>query len=303
MKGVLVVDKPKGLTSAKVVESIKKCLKINKAGHTGTLDPFATGVLPVALNKSTKLIPFFNEDYKEYEGLIHLGIATDTFDSTGKVVSKSYVGKIKESDILETFSKYIGIVKQLPPMYSAIKQNGVRLFKLARLGKEVEREPRNIHIEKLEIINYDFPYITFFVRCSKGTYIRTLASDIGEYLGCGAHLKKLRRISSGSFHLSDSFTLEDIKEGNYRLLENNFLLKHLKSVSVSSDKAEKIKNGVKIVKDFIADATLPDFEKGEKIVIRYDNSFLAVAESLVSSEKFEEINSDGVVLKVLRVII
>ena len=303
MNGVLIVDKPKGLSSAKVVESVKKTLKLKKAGHTGTLDPFATGVLPIVLNNTTKLIPYFDEKFKDYEGIIHLGVTTDTLDSTGVIKRTKSVGKIKESDILNAFSKYRGLISQLPPMYSAIKQNGVRLFKLARLGKEVERKPREIYIEKLELTGIDLPYVNFFVRCSKGTYVRTLVSDIGDFLGCGAHLKELRRVSSGIFSLSEASTLDDIESGNYKLLSSDKLLNHLNVLNVTSDQANKIKNGIKITKNFINNKNLPLFKKGIKIVIKNNNEVIAVTESLVSNDKIDEINDNDIVLRVLRVII
>lgn len=303
MNGAIVVDKPKGLTSQKVVNEVKKILKVKKAGHTGTLDPFATGVLPICLNNATKVIPYLDERYKDYKGIMHLGISTDTLDSTGDIIKTCDIGKIKESDILDAFCKFKGNIAQLPPMYSALKKNGVRLFKLARLGKEVSRELRQITIKELDLEAFAPPLVKFFVRCSKGTYVRVLSSDIGEELGCGAHLSELRRVSSGFFKLSESFTLEQLRRSNYKLHEINEILGHLKSVEVKPEVSKNIKNGALLTKRVLNCVEFPYFKKREQIVIKCSNEVIAATESLISSVNLKKVNDNEEILKILRVVV
>jgi len=206
MNGFLIIDKPAGITSHDVVASVRRILKQKKVGHTGTLDPFATGVLPVALGEATKIIPYLDESVKEYRATMRLGISTDSQDLTGKIVQQKNEGSITEAQVLEAFAAVTGSISQVPPMFSAVKQGGVPLYKLARLGEEVERTPRQIIIHSLSLNHFQLPFVTFTVRCSRGTYVRTLANDLGESLGCGAHLVELRRTRSGSF--ADDMALE-----------------------------------------------------------------------------------------------
>jgi len=208
MDGFLNVDKPKGMTSHDVVDEIRKLVGREKAGHTGTLDPEATGVLSIAIGKATKVIQFL-KDGKEYRATMRLGITTDTQDITGKVIAKSEVVNIAEEKIRKVFKNFLGKIEQIPPMVSAVKVKGERLYKLAREGKEVERSKRTVEIYRLDLLNYEPPDITLEVSCSKGTYIRTLCHDVGKILGCGACLKSLRRTRSGIFTLKKSRSLEE----------------------------------------------------------------------------------------------
>lgn len=182
-----------------------------RVGHTGTLDPFATGVLPIAVNDGTKAIPFLDEGVKCYEALMQLGIATDTLDMTGQVVSERDYSFVSPEILSDAFARFTGTVSQTPPMYSAIKQGGQPLYKLARQGLQVERASRQVEIHSLELLSFNAPLVSFRVTCSRGTYVRTLADDIGAILGCGACLKELRRIASGPFHLRSSITLETLE--------------------------------------------------------------------------------------------
>ncbi|MFA9408110.1 MAG: tRNA pseudouridine(55) synthase TruB, partial [Candidatus Dadabacteria bacterium] len=191
MNGVLILDKPKGITSQQAVTEVNKIVKAKRAGHTGTLDPFATGVLPICFNNATKIIPYMKNDFKKYEALIHLGISTDTLDNTGKVLKESDPGILNKNVIIDAFSKYKGTIKQIPPMFSAIKKDGVRLYKLARKGIEVQRAPREVTINEIELLEFESPFIRFKVECSRGTYIRVLAEDLSNDLGCGGHLTEL----------------------------------------------------------------------------------------------------------------
>ncbi|MGI9535011.1 MAG: tRNA pseudouridine(55) synthase TruB [Thermodesulfobacteriota bacterium] len=302
MNGILILNKPEGITSSKILNRIKKLLNIKKAGHTGTLDPFATGVLPICLNEATKVVSYLREDVKEYTGTIKLGISTDTLDKTGKIIQKNKVGKIKESDILDCFCKYKGNIKQIPPMYSAVKKDGVRLYSLARKGMVVDRNFKDVRIEKLELLDFELPYINFYVKCSKGTYIRSLSNDIGNELGCGGHLKLLKRISSGQFSIDDSYTFEDIESSNYKIIELNNLLNHVNSIDVNDMLAEIIRDGKKLIKEYFVNVSFQNFKKYETIAVKNNNNLIALTETKISFSEFEEADDSDVILRILRVI-
>ncbi|MGI9533374.1 MAG: tRNA pseudouridine(55) synthase TruB [Thermodesulfobacteriota bacterium] len=302
MNGVLILNKPEGITSSKILIRVKKLLNIKKAGHTGTLDPFATGVLPICLNEATKVIPYLGEEVKEYTGTIELGVSTDTYDRTGKIIQKNEFGKIKESDILECFCNYKGNIKQVPPMYSAIKRGGVKLYSLARKGIDVERKLKDIRIEELELLGYTPPHIKFYVKCSKGTYIRSLSNDIGIELGCGGHLSELDRISSGQFSIDNSYTFEDIENSNFKIIELSRLVKHIKSIDVNDRVAAIIRDGKKILKLYFSDVSFPSIDKSEILVVKNNNNLMAITETIISSAEIEKADENEVILKVLRVI-
>ena len=215
MDGIIIVNKPAGWTSFDVVAKIRNLTRIKKVGHSGTLDPMATGVLPIFLGKATKSIPYFLNGDKGYSSDMVLGVKTDTGDADGKVIMTNDKCQMSNEGVIQIFNKYIGEIMQTPPMYSAVKINGERLYKLARKGIEVKREPRKIQIYDLRITHGDTPIasggrITFSVICSKGTYIRQLAMDIGDDLGCGAHLSRLVRTYSHPFHLSQAHEMDAI---------------------------------------------------------------------------------------------
>lgn len=209
--GILNINKPQGLTSRQVVDRVRKTFGMPKAGHAGTLDPDATGVLLVCLGNATKLFESLQAGSKEYEGTLTLGVTTDTMDASGKVIQTTNVGSVTEEQIIATFKQFEGEIEQIPPMFSAIKHKGKPLYKLARRGIKVERPPRIVTIHHLEVLEIHKPYVTFRVCCSKGTYIRVLASDIGTAIGCGAHLSSLTRTRSGIFTLSDAIFLDEIE--------------------------------------------------------------------------------------------
>lgn len=208
INGFIIIDKPAGITSHDVVSRVRRIVGTRRVGHTGTLDPFATGVLPIAVNDGTKAIPFLDEGLKCYRALMQLGIATDTLDITGQVLSEQDCSSITLQKLQEALQHFSGSISQIPPMYSAIKQGGQPLYKLARQGQQVEREPRQVEIHSLELLSFNLPFVSFRVTCSRGTYVRTLADDIGALLGCGACLKELRRTASGPFQLQNALTLE-----------------------------------------------------------------------------------------------
>jgi tRNA pseudouridine55 synthase len=210
--GVLLVDKAAGMTSHDVVALVRRRLQIKKVGHCGTLDPIATGLLLLTLGRGTKIQDLLMSEDKEYSGTMLLGKTTDTQDSAGVVLEERPVPQIDEATIRAGFDKYCGDFYQMPPMVSAIKQAGVPLYKLARQGKTVEREPRLVHVFRYSIDRIALPEIDFTVVCSKGFYVRTYAHDIGEVLGCGAHLKNLRRTKSGRFNVDGAITVSELKE-------------------------------------------------------------------------------------------
>ena len=209
--GVLLVDKAAGMTSHDVVAITRRRLQMKKVGHCGTLDPIATGLLLLTLGRGTKIQDLLMSEDKEYSGTMILGIATDTQDSAGQVIEERSVPELDEATVRAAFEKYAGDFYQMPPMVSAIKQGGVPLYKLARQGKTVEREPRLVHVYRYSIDRIALTEIDFTVVCSKGFYVRTYAHDIGDTLGCGAHLKNLRRTKSGRFSVEGAITVEELK--------------------------------------------------------------------------------------------
>ena len=209
--GVLLVDKAAGMTSHDVVALVRRRLQIRKVGHCGTLDPLATGLLLLTLGRGTKIQDLLMAEDKEYSGTMMLGVITSTQDKDGEVIERREVPPLEEKAIRSAFEKFRGDFYQTPPMVSAIKQAGVPLYKLARQGKTVEREPRLVHIYRYSIDRVTLPEIDFTVVCSKGFYVRTYAHDIGAELRCGAHLYSLRRIKSGRFDVANATTVDEIK--------------------------------------------------------------------------------------------
>ena len=247
--GFFVVDKPAGITSHDVVSRVRRILATRKVGHTGTLDPFATGVLPVAVNEGTKVIPFLDEGLKQYDALLRLGVATDTLDMTGRVVSQGDWSAVDPEQFAAVMTRFTGHISQIPPMFSAIKRGGQPLYKLARQGLEVEREARTVEIRSLEMIAFDPPHVALRVTCSRGTYVRSLADDIGSELGCGASLQELRRIISGPFQISAAVSLEELEEA-YRQgaldavrMTPFAALDHLPDIPLADAGLDKVRHG------------------------------------------------------------
>ena len=212
MDGVIVIRKEKGFTSHDVVAKLRGILHMKKIGHTGTLDPDAEGVLPVALGKATRLVDMITDKEKTYEAVMRLGVVTDTQDMSGTVLSQTAELHVTEEELRAVIESFVGDYMQVPPMYSALKVNGKKLYELAREGKTVECKPRPVHFYEIEILEIDLPLVHFRVTCSKGTYIRTLCHDIGEKLGCGAAMETLLRTKVGRFTLDDAITLAQTEE-------------------------------------------------------------------------------------------
>lgn len=267
MNGVIVVNKEKGYTSRDVVNIVGKCLETKKIGHTGTLDPIATGVLVLCMGKSLKLVELLMEHDKEYIAKIKLGVETDTLDITGKIVKEEVVSNITKDKVIDVLNSFIGKSKQVVPKYSAIKVNGKKLYEYARNGEEVDLPVKDIEIYDIKLIS-DIIDNSFYIKChvSKGTYIRSLVRDIGYKLGTVATMEELNRISLGKFKLEDSYMIDEIKSGNYKVLNIDDVL-DLPKVIVDSDMEFKIRNGQVLKKFFDDDKALIVNSSGEMLAI------------------------------------
>lgn len=241
LDGVLIIDKPSGITSHDVVAKVRKALKTKKVGHTGTLDPLATGVLVVCVEKTTKLVNYLTCDEKIYEVEMKLGIKTDTGDITGNIIDEDTNYKVTIKEANEVIKSFVGKQKQIPPMYSAIKVNGQKLYELARKGIEIEREPRDIEIFDIYNIEINNEFIKYTVYCSKGTYVRSLCEDIAQRLGTIGVMTKLRRIKSGQFEIENAIKIDDISEEKIISIEKLFD----KEINVQKNLKELL-NGMKI---------------------------------------------------------
>ncbi|MDE3090508.1 MAG: tRNA pseudouridine(55) synthase TruB, partial [Chloroflexota bacterium] len=248
LDGILNVNKPAGMTSHDVVSVVRKFSRVKRVGHAGTLDPMATGVLLVCLGQATRVVEYLTDHDKKYRARVRLGIETDTYDATGAVVAQRAVTATREQ--IETALRgFIGKISQQPPAYSAIKQKGVPLYKLARQGKEVETAPRPVEIFSIDLRAVELPDVELDVHCSKGTYIRSLAHDLGEKLGCGAHLTALTRTASGHFTLDDAHTLDELSgafdggSAERYLIQIDEALLEFQAVIVDAATAKRLEQG------------------------------------------------------------
>lgn len=248
MDGIINIYKPVGITSFDVVRKVKRVSSTRKVGHAGTLDPEASGVLPVCIGRGTKIIEYIMESTKVYRVELKLGVVTDTYDREGKIVS---VKDVNEDDktIMDAIFSFRGISYQVPPMYSALKVNGKKLYELARNGVEIERDPRKIHIHDIKIHGIQIPFVDFEVTCSKGTYIRSLCFDIGNKLECGGMMNKLERLSTGRFGIADSISIDDLTEENIadHLISIEKALMEYDEIMVNDKFERLLKNGVNIM--------------------------------------------------------
>lgn len=290
MNGVLLIDKPLGLSSQQVLTKIKHLLNVKKIGHAGTLDPLATGVLVVLINDATKLSDYLLEKEKTYLAEITIGISTTTLDSEGEVVEKKKV--TEKIDVDSLLTKMVGSYKQVPPMYSALKKDGKKLYELARDGITVEREARLVEIKKIKrvseaIYSNDCLKFSFLVKASKGTYIRTLCSDIGEKCGYPAYMSALRRVESGSFKIDDCYKLEDLENKNFKIITMLDALSFLETVEIDGETLKRALNGREIFAKYL-------HTNSEKIVLTNEKKLIAIY------EKSENENKD-IIYKALRV--
>ena len=251
MNGIVIVDKPQGWTSQDVTARLRRVFSTRRIGHGGTLDPMATGVLPVFVGRATRAVEFFEHAEKTYETVLRLGIRTDTQDITGTVLEERPVSVTRE-DILEVLPKFRGEILQVPPMYSALKVNGQKLYDLARKGKEVERAPRPITVLELELLSFDGRNAALRVRCSKGTYIRTLCEDIGQALGCLGCMAELRRTQAGSYDIQKAVPLQTLLDAEHpeeflKPVDSMFL--QYQAVTLSKNQETRCRNGNAFTRD------------------------------------------------------
>ncbi len=308
LSGVLLVNKPTGMTSHDVIDELRRILDTKRIGHTGTLDPGAEGVMLICINQATKVAQFLTDMDKEYQAVIKLGVTTDTYDRAGRVIRTEEDLNISMEEIKKTILSFTGRIQQTPPIYSAIKQNGKRLYQYARENKKVEARRREVEIKKLEILNIDIPWVHLKIACSKGTYIRSLAFDIGEKLGCGAHLFSLCRTRIGPFRWEDSLGLEKITDiqadGGIKsvLLPIEKAIGHLPSVVVSESFAEKVKDGIPLKSSSVL-AVEGDIKANQTISLKNEQKrIIAVGKALANTKDFLNLNSGNRLFEYLRVI-
>ncbi len=243
MNIVVNLNKDKGITSQDAVTMVRRIFKVKKAGHTGTLDPLATGVMLVCLNEATKISSLIESFEKEYLATAKLGESTDTLDAEGKIIRKACAFTITANDVEQTLSRFTGEIEQIPPMYSALKVSGKPLYKLARQGIEVDRKPRKVTVRVLEILGFASPFFTLRIVCSKGTYVRSLCSDIGDALGVGAHMTDLIRTRVGNFRIEDSAKIQELPQKPSALHSIDTVLDRLPELSVTGEDLKKARNG------------------------------------------------------------
>ena len=222
-EGILLVDKPQGITSHDVVDRVRRIFHMKKVGHAGTLDPMATGLMLILVGKATKVSQYLMSMDKEYTGTLHLGQTTDSQDADGTITEERPVPELSEATVLEAMKSFLGDQYQTPPMFSAKKVNGQPLYKLARKGKTIAREPRVIHVSRFDLTGLQLPEVSFVVGCSKGAYVRTIANDLGEKLGSGAHLNALRRTGIGEFRIEKADTLEVLRAASPTALKKKLI--------------------------------------------------------------------------------
>ncbi len=283
MDGILNINKPSGITSFKVVSLVRHLTGERRVGHAGTLDPLAAGVLPVCFGRATRVIEFLMDSQKTYKAVIKLGVATDTYDIDGTVIRQCDASCVARRDIESALEGFCGAIEQEPPMYSALKHSGQCLYKLARAGITVEREKRQVYIYGLKLLDYNPPLLTIEMECSKGTYVRSLANDLGERLGCGACVTELERLRYGPFDIEEAVSVTELKEafsqGEWQRLVYpvGFIMRQWKSVTVGEEKQRYIKNGVpvaleELVKYDIDRCCAYDTEGSLLAVLSFDNA-------------------------------
>ncbi|MGL4773604.1 MAG: tRNA pseudouridine(55) synthase TruB [Clostridium sp.] len=290
MDGILNIFKNRGLSSFDVVRKVKKVSRQKKVGHTGTLDPEAEGVLPVTMGKATKLIDYIMSSSKTYFVKFQLGLVTTTYDLEGEVLKETSIEGLTEEKVLEVIESFKGEYSQVPPMYSALKQNGVRLYELARKGIEVEREGRLVNIIEIKDINVELPFISMEVKCSKGTYIRSLCYDIGEKLNVGGTMVYLKRTHTASFYEKDSINIEDLNEENIQdnLISIEEALKDYEKFNVNEHYGKLLQNGVNVMDNRIYNDNKVEENKLYRVYIN-DNIFLGLGKKEGKAFKIEKL--------------
>ena len=280
--GIVLLDKRQGVSSNKALQEVKRLYNANKAGHTGSLDPLATGLLPICLGEATKASAYMLADDKQYQTVIQLGLMTDTGDIEGAVIEEKVVPDISQEQLEACLSSFVGEIEQVPPMYSALKIKGKKLYELARAGITVERKARNITIYAITCIDFKENLLTLEVRCSKGTYIRTLAEDIGHKLGCGGTVKALRRTAAGQFSLTSAYTIEALQSmtpetAMHIMLAVDQPLQVFPAMHVSQFEADLVRQGQKIASQFSG-------EHQGMCRLYHDKQFLGLGEILMDDK-------------------
>ncbi len=286
MNAGFIIDKPYNWSSFQTVKWLRKYLQIRKAGHSGTLDPLATGLLVIATGKATRLLSFISEMEKEYHFTVYLGKATTTGDIEGEIITEVPIKEINREQIDSILSNFNGEIEQIPPMFSALKHKGQRLYKLAREGKEVIRKPRTITIHNIELKKQHFPKLDFKVVCSKGTYIRTLAEDLAKALGTVGHLTYLRRTRIGNFTIEKALTPEQISKSEYYIRDYGLsleqLLPPLTKITIKAKAQKPIANGQSIRKEWLEENIIINFKADELIsIFRPDGSLIALGKAII----------------------
>ena len=305
--GVLNINKPSGMTSHDVVDAVRRILGMQRVGHTGTLDPQATGVLPVCVGRATKIAQYLTQAEKEYVMTLRLGVTTDTLDAAGKETSRAEATHVRRQDVEAVLPRFTGEIQQVPPLYSAKKRQGERLYRLARRGEVVEREPVTVTVFALELLEFDSPDVHLKATCSKGTYARSLCDDIGRALGCGGHLRALCRTRAGRFALEGSVALEVLEERvragrlGEVLLPIADALGHLPGVRVAPEAGALILHGNAITAGMVVQFPV-EVSRGKLVrVLGFRKQLLSLAEAAVTSEEFGTCEATRIVLTPVRV--
>lgn len=295
MHGFLALDKPEGISSHALVQKVRRACGVRRVGHAGTLDPLATGVVLVGVGHATRLLEYLVAQGKSYRATMRLGVTTDSQDITGNVLQRTEVTAITLAQICSVCRKYTGDIEQVPPMFSALKHNGVPLYRLARKGEEIERQKRPVHIRSIEVISYSDVDVVLEVDCSKGTYIRTLCHDIGQELGCGACMLELRRTGSGLFTEQDLHTVEDLETGAFELISPLEGLKYMQRVELSEEGCERLRDGIPPCSAHIS-VPHPHMWTAPHVLLSHADRLMAVARP--DPEHLEEERGEFKLLKV-----
>jgi len=307
VEGVLNIDKSPGMTSHDVVDQVRRILKIRRVGHTGTLDPQATGVLPICVGRATKIARFLTAADKEYLIYMRLGIRTDTMDAQGRILEERQDIPTSAAEIESVFSRFRGDIYQVPPAFSAKKYRGERLYRLARRGEMVEREPVPVRIYELELLSYDPPLVHFRVFCSKGTYARALCHDIGDALGCGAHLHSLVRLKAGQFRLEEAITLSHLEEIAQQgrlgevLIPVEQALNHLPEARITPDSTRSVLHGGSLALQDIVTIS-PGLQQGAMVrVLGMQRKLLSLAVLTVNADQIPHLHPRHIILRPVKV--
>lgn len=307
MDGILILDKSPGKTSQKVVQEVKRILGVRKAGHAGTLDPLATGVLPLCLNEATKLVQFLALDDKEYRATMLLGVTTETMDIEGRITDRREP-EVDEVRIREALQFFTGPISQEPPRYSAVKFKGRPLYSWARKGVDIALPPRIVQVYSSILEEIALPYVTFRVACSKGTYIRTLCADLGERLGCGACMSALRRLRCGCFTLETAVSLEDIADGkgretlSARVIPLSDGLRNVAAIEISEELSGRIRDGFQPDGSTLREYHIPSLADGDMVkFLTSSGGLVAVARFLYASDQLAVSDMGQPAVRILRV--